>query len=64
MKGDDCRKAGRWAHCQSGRMVVDSQSMMHVYEQRQHSIEYFKYDRRTIFEGSSGSTKIFSRLRS
>ena len=32
-KGVDWRKAGRWAHCQSGRVVVDSQSMTQVYEQ-------------------------------
>lgn len=27
-KGLDWRKAGRWAHCHNGRVVVDSQSMM------------------------------------
>jgi len=30
VKGLDCRKAGREAHAQSGRVVVDSQSMTHV----------------------------------
>lgn len=28
--GLDCRKAGTWAQAQSGRVVVDSQSIMHV----------------------------------
>jgi hypothetical protein len=30
MNGLVWTKAGRWAHCQSGRVVVDSQSIMHV----------------------------------
>jgi hypothetical protein len=34
VNGEDCKKAGRCAHAQSGRVVVDSQSIMHVYTQR------------------------------
>jgi hypothetical protein len=32
-KGVDCRKAGRCAHAHSGRVVVDSQSIMQVYRE-------------------------------
>ena len=34
VNGEFCRKDGACAHAQSGRVVVDSQSMMQVYVYR------------------------------
>lgn len=69
-KGLEVRKAGRCAQAHRGRVVVDSQSMMHV------CVKFREYQDGggkekegegffiTILDGISGSTKMFSRLRS